>query len=132
MSEQQAIDTPQNWDAASEGYSTNIAPRLMEVFIQDFIPNLNTNENSRVLEVAAGSGAFTRSLAKSAGRVLATDFSPQMLRINKELTLNQGITNVDFEVMDGQALDLEDSTFDAALCCFGLMLFPDRHRPQAR
>ena len=38
------------------------------------------------------------------------------------------MSHVECAVMDGQQLSLEDDSFDAAACSFGLMLFPDRAR----
>ena len=60
--------------------------------------------------------------------MLATDFAPRMIEVLRERLEALGATNVRCEVMDGQALDLEDSSFDAAACSFALMLFPDRRK----
>ena len=120
------MDTPENWDAASEGYAQKVAPYLMESFAQDHIDRLDVNGKSETLEVAAGSGALTELLAKNVRCLLATDFSPRMIEQVKKKISEAGIRNVEFEVMDGQALDVYDASFDRAACSFGLMLFPDR------
>jgi SAM-dependent methyltransferase len=39
-----------------------------------------------------------------------------------------GLANLQVKVMDGQALDLEDDSFDFSGSQLGLMLFPDRER----
>lgn len=126
MSDEIIIDTPENWDAASLGYSVNVAPLMMEPFTEDFIDRLDVNQDMTAIEVAAGSGAFTEHLARRVRSVLATDFSPGMLEINKERTKDAGLANVNYEVMDGQKLMVENSAFDRALCCFGLMFFQNR------
>ncbi len=36
------------------------------------------------------------------------------------------MTNISYAVMDGQALELEDASFDRAARSFAMMLFPDR------
>jgi len=64
MTEQPIIDTPANWDAASQGYAKSIAPFLMEPFVEAFIDCLDVDDQTRVLEIAAGSGALTESLAR--------------------------------------------------------------------
>ena len=51
-----------------------------------------------------------------------------MIEVLRERLAALGATNVQCEVMDGQALELEDGSFDAAACSFALMLFPDRRR----
>ena len=65
MSDQQIIDTPENWDEASQGYAEKIAPVMMETFAEEFVIRLDVNSNTEALEVAAGSGALTTTLAKN-------------------------------------------------------------------
>jgi len=127
-STQQIVDTPENWDAASQGYAEKVAPYLMESFAREHIDRLDLNGRTKAIEVAAGSGALTELLAKNVKSLLATDFSPKMIGLAKRKISEAGITNVEFEVMDGQALAVDDDTFDRAACSFGLMLFPDRHK----
>jgi ubiquinone/menaquinone biosynthesis C-methylase UbiE len=127
-STQQIVDTPENWDAASHGYAEKVAPYLMESFAKEHIDRLELNGKTKAIEVAAGSGALTELLAKNVKSLLATDFSPKMIDLAKRRISKAGIPNVEFEVMDGQALLVDDDTFDRAACSFGLMLFPDRHK----
>lgn len=122
------IDTPENWDSASQGYSEKIAPFLMESFADEFIELLEVDRTTEALEVASGSGALTLSFAKKVKSLLATDFSPQMIEIVKGKLRNTGMENVSCKIMDGMALELEDNSVDRAACSFGLMLFPDRNR----
>jgi len=135
MSEQQIttppqaiVDTPENWDAASQGYAEKVAPFLMESFAQDHIDRLHLNGKTETLEVAAGSGALTELLARNVRCLLAIDFSPKMIELARKKISEAGIRNVEFELMDGQALDVYDASFDRAACSFALMLFPDRHK----
>jgi len=128
MSNQQIIDTPENWDLASKGYSEKVAPLMMEVFAEDFVDRLTINNHTNAIEVACGSGAITSTLSKSVDSLLAVDFSPAMLDLAKSRIEAEGSDNVSFALMDGQALEVEDETMERAMCCFGLMLFPDRHK----
>lgn len=128
MSQARIIDTPENWDAASKGYSEKIAPFMMQPYADEFVLRLDVNDQMEVLEVAAGSGAFTDTLAKKVKTLLVTDFAPEMINIVKAKINSIGITNTSFAVMDGQDLALEDNQMDRALCCFGLMLFPERDK----
>ena len=127
-SPQQIVDTPQNWDEASRGYAEKVAPYLMESFAQEHIDRLELNGATKAIEVASGSGALTELLAKNVKSLLATDFSPKMIDLARKKISKSGLVNVEFEVMDGQALNVDDATFDKAACSFGLMLFPDRHK----
>jgi len=127
-SPQQIVDTPESWDSASQGYAEKVAPFLMESFAQEHIDRLYLNGQTETLEVAAGSGALTELLARNVKCLLATDFSPKMIDLLRKKISKAGIRNVEFEVMDGQALDVYDASFDRVACSFGLMLFPDRHK----
>ncbi len=122
------LNSPDNWDLAAEGYANYVAPFLMESYSEEFVDRLRVAENASVLEVAAGSGALTVTLAKHVKSVLATDFSPKMVAILRNRLNEIGITNVEVEEMDGQALTLEDASFDGAACNFGLMLFTNREK----
>jgi SAM-dependent methyltransferase len=78
----------------------------------------------RFLDVAAGSGALSIPAGRLGARVLSTDVSPVMLERLKARARKEGL-DVETRVMDGQALELEDNTFDVAGSQFGVMLFPD-------
>ena len=119
-------DSPESWGAASRGYAEKVAPLLMQAFADTFVERLGADSDAEVLEVGAGSGALTEALARRVKSVLATDFAPQMIEVLQERMQAVGATNVRCEVMDGQALALDDKSFDAAACSFALMLFPDR------
>ena len=121
-------DSAESWGAASRGYAERVAPFLMRAFADSLVERLDVDEDTAVLEVGAGSGALTEVLFPRVKSLLATDFSPQMIDVLRERLQAWGATNVQCEVMDGQALELEDSSFDAAACSFALMLFPDRRK----
>ena len=119
-------DTPENWDAASRGYAEKVAPALMRAYADELVERLVVNGSTEALEVGAGSGALTETLSRRVKSLLATDFAPKMIEILRERMGAVGATNVTCEVMDGQALVLEDASFDRAACSFAMMLFPDR------
>lgn len=119
-------DTPENWNAASLGYAEHVAPRMMEAYADEFADRLDLDSSTEALEVAAGSGALTHVLAKRVKSLLATDFAADMIAILRDRMRAAGADHVTCEVMDGQALALDDARFDRAACSFGLMLFPDR------
>ena len=119
-------DTPEKWGAASKGYAEKVAPVLMRQFADPLIERLHVNQDATVLEVGAGSGILTEILFPQVKSILATDFAPGMIELLRNRLDVLGATNVQCEVMDGQALTLKDSSFDAGACSFALMLFPDR------
>jgi len=128
MSDNQIVDTPENWDLASKGYSENIAPVMMDSFMDEFIDQLEVDNTMEAIELASGSGAMTEPLSRKVKSLLATDFSPKMIEVNKNRIKAVGINNVSFDVMDGQNLTVSDESFDRSVCSFGIMLFPDRSK----
>ena len=85
----------------------------------------------RVLDVAAGAGEQTVSAARRVGpqgRVLATDISPRILEFAAEAARGAGVANVETRAMDGEDLDLPESSFDAVISRVGLIYFPDQHK----
>lgn len=71
---------------------------------------------SHVLELGAGTGQFTPTLARAVGRVTATDVSPEMVSRLAARMAELGAENVEARTMDATAIDAPSGTFDAALC----------------
>jgi ubiquinone/menaquinone biosynthesis C-methylase UbiE len=54
---------------------------------------------------------------------LATDISASMLKLAADAAREAGLTNVETRVMDAENIDLDEDSFDAAICQLGLFLF---------
>ena len=79
--------------------------------------------------MAAGTGVLTLAAAARGSHVLATDFAPAMVERLRERVAEAGLLDrVTAEVMDGQALEVPDASFDAVLSNFGVIFFPDPDR----
>jgi ubiquinone/menaquinone biosynthesis C-methylase UbiE len=82
----------------------------------------------RVLDIATGIGEpalLAASRVGPAGRVVATDLSPQMLEIARERATALGLANVEFMEADAGRLDFPDGSFDAILCRWGVTSLPN-------
>ena len=82
----------------------------------------------RVLDIASGAGEPALTAAKlvgSSGYVLGTDLVEAMLVFARQKASEQGIDNIEFRCVDGEELNLEPESFDAATCRWGLMFMPD-------
>lgn len=82
----------------------------------------------RLLDVACGTGLVTVPAARAVapeGQVVAIDLSDGMLEEARAVAREFGVSNVTFEVMDAEDLDLPDASFDVALCSLGLMYPPN-------
>lgn len=109
-----------HWDKAALAYEKNAHPFTAR-YAQAALARVPLTSSSRVLDVAAGTGALALAAAHAGAQVLATDFAPGMVaRIAAA-----GVPNVEAQVMDGQALALPDASFDAVFSIFGVIMFPD-------
>ena len=89
---------------------------------------------SAVLDVAAGAGGQSLTAARRvgpAGRVLATDISPVILRYAAAAAAAAGLTTVQIRQLDAEQLDVEPAEFDAVISRLGLMYLPDQPRALA-
>ena len=72
----------------------------------------------RILDLAAGTGASSVSLARSGAHVIAADFSPGMIAEGKRR--HDSIPNLSFVQADATALPFADGEFDSVTMSFGL------------
>ena len=71
-----------------------------------------------VLDVAAGTGTSSASLARSGAYVTAADFSPGMIEVGRRR--QAGVPNIVFVEADATALPFDGGSFDAVTISFGL------------
>ena len=79
---------------------------------------------ARVLDCAAGTGAFSLAAAKRAGSVLCTDQSEAMLDRARRKAARLGLSNIGFARRDVTALPDPDGAFDAVIAANVLHLLP--------
>lgn len=78
-----------------------------------------------VLDVACGTGRFTRHVAGEAAFAWGIDLSDGMLERARRYADRDGVGNVSFARMDAADLHFGDDAFDGVACCWALHLFPD-------
>ena len=83
-------------------------------------------DGSRVLDIAAGSGGQSIAAARRGATVLATDISSNILDEAAAAARLAGVSTIATRVMDGESLDVEPGSFDAAISRLGLMYLPDK------
>ena len=112
-----------------ELYDTYLVPLIFEPYAGDLARRLGARHPRRVLEIAAGTGVVTRAVATalpSSVDIIATDLNQAMLdRASSVGTCRP----VEWRQADAMALCFDDGSFDAVVCQFGAMFFPDK--PQA-
>ena len=82
----------------------------------------------RVLELAAGlgeTGMLAAELVAPIGGVIISDQAEAMLLGARERAETLGLTNVEFQVLNAEWIDLPVASVDAVLCRWGYMLMSD-------
>lgn len=120
----------QQWDAAASAWDKWDAWMQRQTHtITDWIcRSADARSGNRILDVACGSGQPALTLARLVrpnGSVVATDLSPEMLRVARRKANQADLDNIEFKEMDAESLEFEDESFDAVTCRFGLMFCPD-------
>ena len=100
---------------------------LLKPMGDEIIRSINPRGAEVVLDIAAGTGepGLTIATMLTAGKVVITDLSEDMLEIARENALKRDIKNIETRVCDVCALPFADNTFDAISCRLGFMFFPD-------
>ena len=107
-------------------YNTYLVPLIFEPYADDLLKRLTARSPRRVLEVAAGTGVVTRRMAESlpeSTSIVATDLNQAMLDQAESLGTAR---SVEWRNADALQLPFDDGGFDAVVCQFGAMFFPDR------
>jgi ubiquinone/menaquinone biosynthesis C-methylase UbiE len=115
-----------------ENYDRYLGPMLFEPYASDLVERVNVAEGGSLLEVACGTGIVTRRLRDRlppTTKIVATDLNEAM--INFAAQKFTAAENIQWKPADALALPFSDESFDAAVCQFGLMFFPDKQQAVA-
>jgi ubiquinone/menaquinone biosynthesis C-methylase UbiE len=107
-------------------YERYMVPLIFQPYAGDLAQRAAERAPARVLEVAAGTGVLTRELARTlpaSSTIVATDLNQPML---DEAAARGTSRPVTWRTADALQLPFEDASFDAVLCQFGAMFFPDK------
>ena len=108
-------------------YDRCLGSLLFEPYAADLAARVAAVRPASILETAAGTGFVTAALAGLLpdAEIVATDLNPAMLDVAAGRTAG---ARVRFQAADAQDLPFADASFDALVCQFGVMFFPDRQR----
>jgi SAM-dependent methyltransferase len=111
------------WERRRASIESGSAP-VAEWLIRELAPE----RGNTILELAAGpgdTGFLAAPLVGEEGRLISTDFSPEMVEVGRRRGVELGLTNVDHVQMDAEQLELEDDSVDGVICRFAFMLMAD-------
>jgi SAM-dependent methyltransferase len=106
------------WDPVFDRWLGEATQRMLDL--------ARVGEGTRVLDIAAGSGGQSLEAARRGAVVLATDISSNILHEAAAAARAAGLAGIATRVMDGESLDVEPGSFDAAISRLGLMYLPDK------
>lgn len=107
-------------------YETHLVPLIFAPYAEDLRARVGLTNSSRILEVAAGTGVATRAMATLPNgdmSIVATDLNQAML--DKAAAIGAA-RPIQWRQADAMALPFPDESFDAVVCQFGVMFFPDK------
>jgi SAM-dependent methyltransferase len=106
-------------------YERYMVPMLFAPYAEDMAARVADTGARRILETAAGTGVVTEAIlaAMPDAQIVATDLNQAMLDVAAARIDSPRAT---FQAADAQALPFPDAAFDAVVCQFGVMFFPDR------
>lgn len=110
-----------------ENYDRGLGPFIFEHYARQMAERCAALRPRSVLETAAGTGIVSKFLRECLApdcSLVATDLNKPMLDYaSAKLGTDAAI---DFVVADACQLPFEDDQFDAVVCQFGVMFYPDR------
>ena len=122
--------TTLRYDAGAAAYD-RLTGRWSAMFAAAALDAVDVSPTDKVLDLAAGTGdgalLAVQRLGHS-GNAIAVDLSVPMLVVAQSKPSSRP---VDFVAADAQRLPFLDRTFDAVICLFGLMFFPNALRALA-
>ena len=107
-------------------YEQYMVPMIFEPYARDLANRVAACQPAAVLEVAAGTGVVTRHMAARLPdyiSIVATDLNQPMLDHAMSIGTRRPVT---WRQADAMQLPFDDSCFDAVVCQFGAMFFPDK------
>ena len=113
------------WNRHARNYDRSMAvlgkplPRMLRLIAEAI------DGRERVLEVAAGTGLVTATVAHEAREVVATDYAAEMVARLQSRVRAAGLSNVAVEQADLYQLRFEAQSFDAVIAANVLHLVPD-------
>jgi ubiquinone/menaquinone biosynthesis C-methylase UbiE len=118
------------WDAMAAGWEAG----RIEIWADSravgewLVEKLDPQPGDTMLELAAGvgdTGFVAAQLVGPTGRVIITDFAPEMVAAARRRGTELGVANAEFRVLDAERMDLAADSVDAVLCRWGYMLMID-------
>lgn len=124
---QTSLDT---WNKMAPGWEDRREWILQESrpIIEWVVEQADPQPGDTVLDIAAGTGDLGFLAAERVGadgRVLITDFAPEMVEAARRNGERSGVENAEYRVLDAEQMDLDDDSIDCVVSRWSYMLMAD-------
>ena len=120
------------WDKFAAHYDSfirNIFGNTYKSILENI--DLELNANQAVLEIGTGTGIIPFAISSKVSSIVATDISPDMIKIAAQKQADLNIRNIDFQVQDSYKLTIPDKSFDVVIASNLLHLLYEPEKPIA-
>ncbi len=118
------------WDKFANNYDSfikNTVDKTYNTILANIDLELDISKN--VLEIGTGTGIISFSICSKVSSIVATDISPEMIRIANQKQKDSNIKNIDFQVQDSYNLTFPDKSFDIVIASNLLHLLYEPEKP---
>ncbi len=120
----------EGWEEAAAGWvrQQELLHRFAAPVSHRMVDILTLHPGERVLELAAGlgeTGMLAAELVAPVGGVIISDQAEAMLEGARKRAIALGLSNVEFQVLNAEWIDLPVASVDAVICRWGYMLMAD-------
>jgi len=108
-------------------YDQYLGPLIFDEYGADLARRVSVPPGGIVLETAAGTGIATRHLRNALPKdvqIVVTDLNEPMVKFAKRKF--NSLTNMEFQSVDATRVPFSNASFNAVVCQFSLMFYPDK------
>jgi SAM-dependent methyltransferase len=118
------------WDAMASGWEQyrDYMWTTTRHVAEWLVDHVDAREGDTILDLAGGpgdNGFLAAERVGPTGKVIETDFAPQMVDVATRRARELGLTQVENRVLNAEAMDLADDSVDGIICRWGFMLMQD-------
>ena len=118
------------WDEMASGWDrhSDYLSRTGRPVAEWLVDNVDAREGDTILDLAGGTGDngfLAAERVGSSGKVIVSDFAPEMVAVAERRASEAGLSNVETRVLDAESMDIADDRVDGIICRWGFMLMLD-------
>ena len=118
------------WDEMAQGWDKHrdFMWRSTKHVAEWLVEHAQPSPGDTILDLAGGpgdNGFLAAGRVGPDGKVIVTDFAPEMVAVAQKNAVADALTNVETRVLDAEKMDLPDDSIDGIICRWGFMLMLD-------